>query len=272
MQLKKYKSFWGMEGTYEQNFARAAEAGYDGIECRMPPIEQESAFRELLMRYRFSYIAMIFTAGDHAASFAEQVARAATFHPQSITSHSARDCMSEEEQDRFFEHALEVERRHGVPVGHETHRQRAMFTPWTTARLLRRFPELKITADFSHWTNVCESLLEDQDDALAIAIDRTIHLHGRIGYAQGPQVPHPGAPEYAAELNTFTGWWQRIYERSRDLGAGVFTFMAEFGPPGYMPTLPFTNQPVTDLWEVNDWMTKYFESRVQLWSNARARS
>lgn len=272
MQLKRFKAFWGMEGTQEEQFARAADAGYDGIECRMPPVEEESAFRELLMKHRFSYIAMIFTTDDHAACFDEQVARAATFHPQSITSHSARDCMSEEEQDRFFEHALEVERRFGVPIGHETHRQRAMFTPWTTARLLRKFPELKITADFSHWTNVCESLLEDQEDALAIAIARTIHIHGRIGYAEGPQVPHPGAPEYAVELQKFTGWWQRIYESRQNQGAENLTFTSEFGPPGYMQTLPFTNQPVVDLWSVNEWMTKYFESQFQLWSNTRAQS
>jgi hypothetical protein len=30
----------------------------------------------------------------------------------------------------------------------------------------------------------------------------------------------------------------------------------EFGPPGYMPTLPFTNQPVADAWRVNVEMRK----------------
>ena len=28
----------------------------------------------------------------------------------------------------------------------------------------------------------------------------------------------------------------------------------EFGPDGYLHTLPFTNAPVADLWEINTWM------------------
>lgn len=269
MQSKRFMALWGKAGTYRELFARAAEAGYDGVECAPPAADKENEFKALLEEFKLSYIAQMFTSGDHEEIFAKKAEQAAAFRPQLIVSHSARDCMPEAEQDRFFEHALAVERRLGIPIGHETHRQRAMFTPWTTARLLRRFPELKITADFSHWTNVCESLLSDQGEALSVAIDRTIHVHGRIGYAEGPQVPHPGAPEYAAELQTFTGWWQRIYERRRDSGAEHFTFTAEFGPPGYMHTLPFTNQPVSDLWEVNDWMTNYFDSQYRLWSNAR---
>ena len=59
--------------------------------------------------------------------------------------------MPYEEQLHFFRQALDAERSAGVPVGHETHRRRAMFTPWTTAQLLSDLPELKITADFSHW-------------------------------------------------------------------------------------------------------------------------
>jgi len=226
MQSKRVMALWGRTGTYRELLTHAAEAGYDGIECAPPAADKENEFRALLEELKLSYIAQMFTSDDHARSFTEQAERAAAFGPRLIVSHSARDCMSDAEQDRFFEHALEVERRLGISIGHETHRQRAMFTPWTTARLLRRFPELSITADFSHWTNVCETLLEDQEEALAIAIERTIHVHGRVGYAEGPQVPHPGAPEYAAELRTFTGWWQRIYERRRSAGAELFTFTA----------------------------------------------
>ena len=44
----------------------------------------------------------------------------------------------------------------------------------------------------------------------------------------------------------------------------------EFGPDGYLHTLPFTNAPVADLWELNCWMAKnerehfndYSEKRV----------
>ncbi|MDG0812568.1 sugar phosphate isomerase/epimerase family protein [Cohnella rhizosphaerae] len=261
MRIQYFKALWGMEGTLAEQVGRAAEAGYDGIEAPTPAPGQAEAFAALLERHGMAYIAQIFTSEDHAASFAERAAYAASFKPALIVSHSARDCMSEAEQDRFFEAALETEARLGVTVGHETHRVRAMFTPWTTARLLRKFPELRITADFSHWMTVCESHLEDQEENVSLAIERAVHIHGRIGYPEGPQVPHPAAPEYRSELELYLGWWGRILNAKRLKGEANGTFTAEFGPPGYMHTLPFTNAPVADLWEVNHWMTDCVRER-----------
>ncbi|MDG0793695.1 sugar phosphate isomerase/epimerase [Cohnella ginsengisoli] len=261
MRLRFFKTLWGMEGDLAEQVNRAAEAGYDGIEAPAPEPGQAEAFGGLLEERGLGYIAQIFTSGDHAASFAEQAAYAAGFKPALIVSHSARDSMTEAEQDRFFGAALETESRIGVPIGHETHRQRAMFTPWTTSRLLRKFPELRITADFSHWMNVCDSHLGDQEEHLALAIERAVHIHGRIGYPEGPQVPHPAAPEYRTELAIYLGWWERILNARRKSGAAQATFTAEFGPPGYMHTLPFTNAPVADLWEVNQWMTDCVRER-----------
>ena len=42
-------------------------------------------------------------------------------------------------------------------------------------------------------------------------IRRTKHTHGRVGYVNGPQVPHPATPEYGEELARFEGWWEQIW-------------------------------------------------------------
>jgi hypothetical protein len=47
------------------------------------------------------------------------------------------------------------------------------------------------------------------------------------------------------------GWWQAIADRRKAEGAEVLTITPEFGPPDYMQTLPYTRQPVNDLWGVN---------------------
>ncbi|WP_409342902.1 sugar phosphate isomerase/epimerase family protein [Paenibacillus sp. MBLB4367] len=263
MELKVFKSLWGMEGTLEQQVKQVAAAGYHGIETGLPAPDQKEAFKALLAEHKLDYIAMLFTQGpDHADSFKRQLDASAEFRPVQITSHSAKDSMEFADQAAFFSKALELEREYGIPVGHETHRMRAMFTPWTTAKLLREFPDLKITADFSHWCCVCESLLGDQADNLALAFERTLHIHGRVGYAEGPQVPHPAAPEYAAELAAHEGWWSSILRLKAAKGVPLATFTPEFGPPGYMHTLPFTKQPVADLWDVCAWMAKRFEDEV----------
>ncbi|CAM3729013.1 MULTISPECIES: sugar phosphate isomerase/epimerase family protein [Paenibacillus] len=266
MKLQLYKALWGMEGTYRDQFKRAADAGYTGIEAPMPLPEQEEEFREALQAYSLSYIAQIFTDGeDHIQSFKKQVERAIGFQPQFIVSHSARDRMSDSEQDRFFDAALRIESDNAIVVAHETHRHRAMFSPWTTARLLNKFPQLRITADFSHWTNVCESLLEDMEEEIALAITHTHHIHGRIGFSQGPQVPHPGAPEWTAERERFEGWWKRIFSYRLSQGESVSTMTPEFGPVPYMPTLAYTKQPVADLWDVNEWIATRVKANYQVW-------
>lgn len=85
-----------------------------------------------------------------------------------------------------------------------------MFTPKATARVLKLFPDLKITADFSHFTCVCESMLSDQQEDLDLIKSRALHVHGRVGFEEGPQVPHPAAPEYAQYLQQFEAWWDEM--------------------------------------------------------------
>lgn len=174
--------------------------------------------------------------------------------------------MTFDEQLAFYEKAIAVEKEVGIPVGHETHRGRAMFTPWTTVALLKVFPDLKITADFSHWVCVCERMLEDQLENLEFAISRTIHVHTRVGYAEGPQVVDPRAPEYERELEVHEGWWDKIYQAKASQGESFLTMTPEFGPPGYMHTLPFTNQPVANLWDICLWMKQRLETKYKGYS------
>ncbi len=262
MQLRVFHAFWGMPGTLREKFERAAKNGYAGIESPMPTLEDESEFRELLDEFKLAYIPQVFTFGpDHIEKFISVVERAITFTPVLINSQSAKDSMPDDDQDRFFEAAIQVEKASGYLVAHETHRGRSMFTPWATARLLNAHPNLKITADFSHFTCVCESMLDDQRDNLLLAISRAVHIHGRIGHIEGPQVPHPAAPEYANELATFEGWWAEIFAARRAAGVTFQTFTPEFGPPGYMQRLPFTRQAISDLFEVNHWVGERIKSK-----------
>ena len=271
MELVLLKSLWGMDGPLEENLRRIAETGYQGVEAPVPPPEERGRFREQLREHSLAYIPLIFTAeegggeaasdspGDrHAASFRAQLQQAIEFDPLLVISHTGKDSLDRDQARRLFDGALDAERRIGVPVGHETHRGRVLFTPWGTASLLREFPELKLTADFSHWACVCESLLEDQGEAVLLASQRAIHIHGRVGYAEGPQVPDPRAPEFAPAVEAHERWWKHIVrEHAREERPRV-SFTPEFGPPDYLHTLPFTRQPVADLWEICLWSARRF--------------
>lgn len=92
-------------------------------------------------------------------------------------------------------------------------------------------------------------------------LSKCIASHGRIGHAQASQVPHPAAPEWAAETAQQCGWIEAMWRsRMGEGGAasgGDAWFTPEFGPRPYMPALPFTNAPTADLDECNDWMAKW---------------
>ena len=95
-----------------------------------------------------------------------------------------------------------------------------MYSAPIAAGYLREVPGLRLCADFSHWMCVHESDLTDQPDAVELACCRADYLHARVGFAEGPQVPHPLAPEYAAELDRHLALWKRILELRRAEGVG----------------------------------------------------
>ncbi|MFC6601307.1 sugar phosphate isomerase/epimerase family protein [Ectobacillus funiculus] len=180
MELKVIKAAWGMSGDWDTKLKQIAEAGYAGVETPMPATEDESKFKELLEKYNLDLILQVSTgcedfekpypdsADAHILSLEKQVERALTFKPLLINSHSAKDSMPYDKQLKFFEGAIHIEQQIQIPIGHETHRGRATSTPWGTAQLLRDLPDLHIVADFSHWCNVCESMLPDQEEILRL--------------------------------------------------------------------------------------------------------
>ena len=252
MQTLIIKALWGMTGSLTEQIERVAAAGYDGFEL-WP--DQHTISRQELMALAASYnLKMIVGAlVERKAQLEPTLKKLSDYGALRINLHSGRDSMSHAEASDFFGEALRIEDQIGVPVGHETHRGRILFTPWDTAYYLGQFENLKITADYSHWVNVCERLPVDRTEALALANSRVIHIHGRVGYEEGPQVPDPSAPEYAVQLGWHEAQWKKIKAVHAQNKHDILTFTPEYGPPNYLHTLPHTNVPVADLWQVCLW-------------------
>jgi hypothetical protein len=51
----------------------------------------------------------------------------------------------------------------------------------------------------------------------------------------------------------------------------VATVCPEFGPPPYLPTLPYSGKPVADLGEVCDWQRGRQASHFKAWDTSRRR-
>jgi sugar phosphate isomerase/epimerase len=259
MVFRFYCPRWGSENLGWTDFCRQVrDAGYDGVETSLPLNDRRGTEEALsaLAAEGLGLIAQHWETADpdfdrHRAEYRSRMEWLAAAKPAFINSQTGRDWFSPEWNRALIAEAREVSARTSVPILHETHRGKFSFCAAVAATYLRDDPRLRISADFSHWCVVSESLLADQQASLDIAIARADHLHARVGYAEGPQVSDPRAPEWRDALEAHLVWWDRIVERRRGEGAAVFTVTPEFGPAPYMPAIPCTGEPVADQWAVN---------------------
>lgn len=267
--VKVLATNWGFHGSLDEYLQKVKKDGYDGIEIWWPRERkgQDELFG-LLAKYSLE---VGFLCGSyerdyarHLADFREQVQAAATNKvrkPLYVNCHSGRDHFSFDQNKSFIDFTVDLARSSGVKVLHETHRSRILFAAHVTRQYLERIPGLRMTFDVSHWCNVHESLLQDQEETVQMALQRVDHIHARIGHPEGPQVNDPRAPEWKEAVDRHFAWWDQVMELKSKNGGGTLTFLTEFGPADYMPALPYTRQALADQWAINVHMKDLLRKR-----------
>jgi len=272
MNLLIFRSLWTNGADLDAALTDCQSGVFDGIEG--PAGNGE--FAKKLQDAGVPFIAEITSGGsyvpdrgvslqDHLDSFTRKLERSMACNPLLVTVLGGSDSWPLQKNVEFFGRALEIGQAFEIALSFETHRSRATFNPWATRDLLDQLPDLYLTCDFSHWCCVCERLVMDDDPELLTKIaKRARHIHGRVGYDQGPQVPHPAAPEYLESLEAHERWWDAIWTAQEESGVGISTLTPEFGPDGYLHTVPFSGQAVADLDEINHWMALRQRERFAL--------
>jgi hypothetical protein len=264
MRLILFRSLWTNGGDLAAALADCRAGNFDGVEGPVPAAP--AARREFAARLAGSgapFIAEVATGGGyvpveisparHLDDFCRQAEAAMECSPLFFTVLGGCDAWPPAQSAEFFGGVLARAAELGVVASIETHRSRPTYSPWATRDLLERLPELRLTCDFSHWCCVCERLVLDTDPGLlALCAARAHHVHARVGYEQGPQVPHPAAPEYRAALEAHERWWDAIW--AAHAGRDFTTMTPEFGPDGYLHAEPFTGALAADLNLINHWM------------------
>ena len=261
---------WGFTGTMDAFCAAAKKEGYDGIEVWWPgEAKQQQEIAEAVQKHGLS--AGFLCGGwqtnveEHLKTFTDSVA-SATEHkdikPIYVNCHAGRDHFSYNSNRRFIDFALERSAKTGIPIYQETHRGRILFAANIARDYMEKHPQMELTLDISHWCNVHESMLGDQEETISMALDKSSHVHARVGHPEGPQVNDPRAKEWVHVVEQHFKWWDKIVERRKKAGQNI-TFLTEFGPPTYMPVMPHTQQPVADQWAINVHMMNEIRKRYQ---------
>lgn len=269
MKIKFYAPLWGNTLPFELFCKNVKEAGYNGIEMDLPwESKLKNNLLDTLKDHDLELIGQYFQSFEsdpiaNLRSYEKYLKHLMGANPVLINCQTGKDYFDFEENLPLFQLADRLSKESGIPITHETHRGKCLYAAPVAKKYFENLPELRICLDISHWCNVHESLLEDQDEVVNLAISRTDHIHSRVGHAEGPQVNDPRAPEWETALNAHLNWWGKVVqmhkENNRDL-----TVNTEFGPFPYMPTLPFSEKPIANQWEINVFMMNLLKEKFNI--------
>lgn len=260
---------WGTEQLDWDSFiSKVADAGYDGIEWGIAGDVSQQTIEDVFNKVTVKGMILIPQHYDtyesdfttHKKQFADWFRKMETLQPLFINSQTGKDFFSFEQNLEVIEVAFEFTAKTGVPVYHETHRGKFSFAAHVTGKFLEAVPLLQITLDASHWVNVAETFLMDQEEAMDIAIQKTAHIHARVGHTQGPQIADPRAPEWQFAVDAHLQWWDEVVKAKDNT---LLTIAPEFGPYPYLTHLPFTQEPVASQWDINLYMKNLLKERYK---------
>jgi sugar phosphate isomerase/epimerase len=270
MKINFFCPLWGSENLDMNTFlAKVKSAGYDGVEMGLPSdvVKREEVVR-LIKQSGLQLIAQHWETSTadyelHRKEYRQRLLNLANCKPLFINSQTGKDFFTFEQNAGLIQIAREVSSEYKIKIIQETHRGKFSFAAHITAQFLQKNPDLRLGLDLSHWCNVAESWMDDQSEALNLALTRTDHIHARVGFPEGPQIPDPRVPEWKEALDKHTGWWRRVIEQRKEDGWEMFTITPEFGPYPYMTILPVSKMPIADQWEVNMFMMDYLKTEFK---------
>jgi hypothetical protein len=169
-------------------------------------------------------------AGKMAKYWANEGAACGTVH----VGHGYED---DDEAVALLEACVEASAVHGVPIYVELHRATITQDPWRTLQYVKRVPDIRFNADFSHWYTGGEMVYGDfgrRVEALGPVLDRVRFIHGRISTPGQIQATVDGTE---AEEPTYVAHFRELWTRAAqgflaDAQPGdVLPFAVELLPP-----------------------------------------
>ena len=147
---------------------------------------------------------------------------------------------------------MRVAREEGVPVQFETHRNCITNDMFATLLLLDAVPQMRLSADLSHYVVDREMMLPISEDYQAYVtrlLERADSFQGRIGNRCQVQLPLH-FPQHRPWIAVFRDWWRRgfaLWQARRPAGEDCI-FLCELGPRDYAIT-DANGEELSDRWE-----------------------
>src|SRR4030095_2919752 len=276
MKLKFFCPRWGFENMpWESFLADVKEEGYSGIEWF--PYSKKENYQQvikLLQRHGLEFC-IVMTVAQHHDKFRDYLSalkdqlhdlcsiRNNDLSPLHVSAQTGREYFTEAQIEDCLECCAEVSRQSKVPIYQETHRNKWAYAAHVVYPFLKKYPDLPLTLDVSHWFCVSESYLEDQALAVEEAVKHARHIHARAGHVERQKVWEPAAPEYSEALEAHLKIWDKWIQTRMEDDAASCTITPEFGPPPYMVFANRAGISQQEQWRLNKWMKSLLEERYK---------
>lgn len=116
--------------------------------------------------------------------------------------------------DTLLEEILSLSAQYDLPLYIETHRATITQDLWRTVQWVKRYPDVRINGDFSHWYTGLEMTYGDIDEKFEFCrpvFERVRFMHGRIGSSGCMQVDLGDGTE-GVHMTHFRQMWQMCFE------------------------------------------------------------
>ena len=256
--LLVYQSLWamerrrpdGQEWTLQQKLEMIRDAGFDGCGVRFFDYNYAKEVTDFLRANGMSWQAQCYPKTiDDLKPILEHVKELGADHVNlqpDVRPYRLEDCIPYIEGWRRLAHDARI------PVHIETHRDRMTTDLFFTLHLLDCFPDLRLTADISHYVVGREFAwpISQENHALMHRIlDNAWGFHGRVASREQVQL-QISFPHHKEWVDLFMGWWEYGFRswRARAPENATLTFLCELGPREYAMTGP-DGYELSDRWQ-----------------------
>jgi len=274
--LLVYQSLWamerrrpdGLEWSMPQKLEMIRDAGFDGAGVRFFDYKYAKEITDFLRANDMTWQAQCYPKTvDDLKPIIEHVRELGADHinlQPDVRPYRMEDCIPLIEGWRRIAHDAQI------PVHIETHRDRMTTDLFFTLHLLDCFPDLRMTADISHYVVGREfawPISEENHALMHRILDHAWGFHGRVASREQVQI-QISFPHQKEWVDLFMGWWEYGFRswRQRAPRDATLTFLCELGPKEYAMTGP-DGYELSDRWEEAQMMMRMIRA---LWAKLEA--
>ena len=274
--LEIFQSLWAMElrqpgkpeRAMEENFAMAAEAGYQGL-CIDPAVHEIEDCLKLKPLYReYGLKCMVNAFPATVNELPPLLALANELDACLVNVIGQVMPLRVEEGVAVIRQWMVDAEKVAMPMLFETHRDCTLNDLYYTLQLIEAVPEMRLCADLSHYVIDREMRLplcaRDRDYMHRI-LERSDCFQGRIANREQIQV-QIGFPQHRQWVEQFRRWWRDGISmwRTRSDENATLVFLCELGPPPYAMT-DASQAELSDRWQEALTIRSWVE---QIWAEA----